>query len=150
MRTTLNTGVLEPLSATNLALADATEDIRGVKVYDRDGQEFGKVDDVFIDTADRRARFVSVKSGDILGLGGQTHLLPIEAIAFDGERIMVNETVDRIMQGPQWDGRDLTPTDVGDATTTSGGVPVLEEVYRHYNVQEPFWSTNYRQPVWNR
>src|SRR4029453_2437392 len=66
MRSTMTTGALEPLSETNLALADSTEDIRGLKVYDRSGSEFGKIDDVFIDPVERRARFVAVKSGDIL------------------------------------------------------------------------------------
>ena len=68
MRSTMTTGVLEPLSQSNTQLANTTEDIRGRKVYARDGQEFGKVDDVFVDPYERYARFISVKSGDILGI----------------------------------------------------------------------------------
>jgi uncharacterized protein YrrD len=150
MRSTLTTGTLEPLSETNLALADSTEDIRGSKVYERGGQEFGKIDDAFIDPVDRRVRFVSVKSGDILGLGGQRYLLPVEVIAFDGERVMVNETADRITNGPQWDGHPLATTDVADATTAGGPLPIVSEVYGYYGVREPFWSATYQQPVWSR
>ena len=150
MRSTMTTGVLEPLSQTKLALADPTEDIRGLKVFDRDGSEFGKIDDVFIDPVERRARFVSVKSGDILGLGGQRYLLPVELLTFGGDHVQVNDTAERITQGPQWDGRELEPADAGETTTNDGGVPVIQEVYTYYEVREPFWSPTYRQPTWKR
>jgi hypothetical protein len=67
----MTTGVLEPLSGPISPCADSTEDIRGLRVFDRSGSEFGKIDDVFIRPAERRARFVAVKSGDILGIGGR-------------------------------------------------------------------------------
>jgi sporulation protein YlmC with PRC-barrel domain len=150
MRSTMTTGVLEPLSVTDLTLADSTEDIRGLKVFDRSGSEFGKIDDVFIDPAERRARFVAVKSGDILGIGGQRYLLPVELLTFGGDHVQVNETAERITQGPQWDGRELTPTDAGDTTTNGGAAPLILDAYAFYDVREPFWSPAYTQPMWKR
>lgn len=149
MRSTMITGALEPLSETNLALTDSTEDIRGLKVFDRGGQEFGKVDDAFIDPAERRVRFVSVKSGDILGLGGQRYLLPVEVISFDGDRVLTTETADRITNGPVWDGRPLSTTDVPGDTST-GPLPIITEAYTYYGVRDPFWSPGYQQPIWSR
>ena len=150
MRSTMTTGALEPLSETNLALADSTEDIRGLKVYDRSGSEFGKIDDVFIDPAKRRVRFVAVKSGDILGLGGQRYLLPVESLTFGGDHVQVNETAERVTQGPQWDGQGLTPTDLADSTLNGGADPIILDVYKYYEVREPFWSPAYQQPFWKR
>ena len=156
MRATMTSGVLEPLSETNLAVADSTEDIRGRTVHDRDGHEFGKVDEVFIDPAERRARFVSVKSGDVLGIGGRRYLLPVEAISVAGERVLASESAERISQGPQLDGRELSPmttasdrTDVGDAGTSGEPVPIIVEVYEYYDVDEPYWSDMYQSPDWN-
>jgi len=87
MRSTMTTNALEPSSKSDLGLADPNEDIRERKVYDRDGTQFGKVDDVFIDARERRARLITVRSGDILGIGGKRYLVPVDAITVNGERV---------------------------------------------------------------
>ncbi len=143
MRSTLTTGLLEPLSRTNLELADPSENIRGRKVADREGQDVGKVDEVFIDPEQRRARFLSVRSGDILGIGGSRYLVPIDAVSDDGNRIVVNATSDRITQGPQVD--QIRPD---DASALETGQPRIVEVYDFYAVKDPFWSPSYQQPRW--
>jgi len=56
------------------------EDIRGCRVYDQDGNEIGKVDDLLVDPSQRRVRFLQVVSGGFLGLGGTMMLVPLEAI----------------------------------------------------------------------
>jgi len=56
------------------------EDIRGRRVYDQDGNEIGKVDDLLVDPSQRRVRFLQVTSGGFLGLGGTMMLVPVEAI----------------------------------------------------------------------
>jgi sporulation protein YlmC with PRC-barrel domain len=155
MRSTLTTGALEPLSQSNVEIADRREDIRGRKVHDRTGEEFGKIEDVFVDPAERRARFVSVKSGDFLGLGGSHYLLPVEVISLESDRVVVNETADRIAKGPQMAGNDLYRTS-SEADTTSwgdqtGGIdaaPIVLQSYDFYAIDKPFWSQGYQRPNW--
>jgi sporulation protein YlmC with PRC-barrel domain len=148
MRSTMTTGVLEPLSQSNVGLANATEDIRGRKVHDRDGQEFGKVDDVFVDPYERYARFISVKSGDVLGLGGERRLVPIEAVMIDGDRVVINATSSQIVDGPKLNDRDVEAM-ASTAQTASGAAPIILESYEFYAVQDPFWSPSYQRPNWS-
>ena len=61
------------------------EDIRGRRVYDQDGNEIGKVDDLLVDPSQRRVRFLQVISGGFLGLGGTMMLVPLEAITMVGD-----------------------------------------------------------------
>jgi len=148
MRSTMTTGVLEPLSQSNVALANTTEDIRGRKVYDRGGQEFGKVDDVFVDPYERHARFISVKSGDILGVGGERRLVPIEAVTLDGDHVVINATSSQIAEGPKLDDRQIEAM-ASSAQTASGAAPIVLESYEFYSVQDPFWSPSYQRPNWS-
>ena len=160
MRSTMTTNALEPISKTDLGLADPNEDIRGRKVFDRDGTQFGKVDEVFLDTGERRARVISVRSGDILGIGGKRYLIPVEAITVNGDRVTVDSLFDRMSEGPQLesDRSDMDQLNAGamatDAiagegwTATDGASPILASVYAHYQVREPFWSPGYQRPNW--
>jgi sporulation protein YlmC with PRC-barrel domain len=160
MRSTMTTNALEPVSKTDLGLADPNEDIRGRKVYDRDGTQFGKVDEVFIDVGERRARMISVRSGDILGIGGKRYLLPVDAITVNGDRVTVDSMVDRMSEGPQLDSGsdDMDQVNAGATasgaiagegwTATEGGSPIVVAVYEHYDVREPFWSPSYQRPNW--
>src|SRR5262245_43275642 len=144
MRTMTPTGVIEPLSQTSLNLADHGEDIRGWKVYDRTGQEFGQVADEFIDPVERHTRLVSIKS---LGLGGKKYLVPVEVISARDDRVVVNETAQRITQGPELKDE----LDLGGSTTMEQGTdpaPIVTSVYRHYAISEPFWSPSYQMPTW--
>lgn len=152
MRDTMTSPMLEPLSHTDLDPADPGEDIRGRKVRDRDNRDFGKVDDVYIDPSERRARFISVKSGDILGIGGQRHLIPVEALSVEGDDIVVNATTDRINQGPRIDPnrQDLDPAaPTVNETSVNGSSPIVLEAYEFYAVRDPFWSPTYQSPTWH-
>ena len=160
MRSTMTTNALEPVSKTDLGLVDPNEDIRGRKVYDRDGTQFGKVDEVFIDAGERRARLLSVKSGDILGIGGKRYLVPVDAITVSGDRVTVDSMVDRMSDGPQLESgaSDMDQVNAGATapgaiavegwTATDGASPIVAAVYEHYGVREPFWSPTYQRPSW--
>jgi sporulation protein YlmC with PRC-barrel domain len=152
MRNTMTSPMLEPLSQTNLEPVEPIEDIRGRKVRDRDHRDFGKVEDVYVDPSARRARFISVKSGDILGMGGTRHLVPVEALSIEGDDVVVNATTDEINRGPRIDpGRkDLDPeAPAVHQTGVNGSSPIVLEVYEHYAVRDPFWSTSYQTPRWH-
>lgn len=49
-------------------------------MIDDRGTRLGRITGVLIDEADGRARFLRLRSGGVLGVGGQTTLLPVAAI----------------------------------------------------------------------
>jgi hypothetical protein len=71
---------LDPLSQTDLTLAPGEPDLRGASVFDRDGDELGRVDGLYVDGAEQKIRFLAIKRGGILGIGATTRLVPVEAI----------------------------------------------------------------------
>jgi sporulation protein YlmC with PRC-barrel domain len=144
MRSTMTTTALEPLSQTRLELFDPMEDVRGRKVFDREGEEIGKVDDVFIDPTERRARFFSVKSGDVLGLGGKKLLIPIDAVSLVAQdKVVINHRRDRIVAGPQVD-REFEKGAAQAADTEA----VVLACYEFYGIAQPYWNPTYQRPNW--
>jgi sporulation protein YlmC with PRC-barrel domain len=144
MRSTMTTTALEPLSQTRLELFDPGEDVRGRKVFDREGEEIGKVDDLFIDPTERRARFLSVKSGDVLGLGGKKLLIPIDAITpVAQDKVVINHRRDRIVAGPQVD-REFEKGTSKAADTDA----VVLACYEFYGIAQPYWNPTYQRPNW--
>jgi sporulation protein YlmC with PRC-barrel domain len=143
------TTTLEPLSQTRLDLADPKEDVRGRRVFARDGQEIGKVDDAFVDPIEKRVRFLSVKSGDLLGIGGKKLLVPIDAItSVDEDRVVINDLRDRIVGGPQVDDEfDRGPDRMADTATEDADALVIS-VYEWYGVEQPYWNPAYQRPSW--
>jgi sporulation protein YlmC with PRC-barrel domain len=182
MHSTTTTTPLVSMKSGEIELSDPNEDIRGRKVVDQNGEDVGKVDDVFVDPNQRRARFIAVKSGDFLGLGGKKFLIPVDAIqSLEEDRVMIGETRDRILGGPQIEGQFDAPSDAAEpsgaggtgtgastadvirmpgAAAESGGdadeggnadqdAPALViAVYEWYDVDEPYWSPDYRGQHW--
>ena len=177
MRSNTTMNPLVSLKSEQIELADRNEDIRGRKVVDREGQDVGKVDDVFVDPIERRARFIAVKSGDFLGLGGKKFLIPIDAIqSQNADQVVINETRERILGGPQVEdefgepsrGDDVSPTgDIARARDTAGSPAaggtagtagtggaddeapaVVVAVYEWYDVRQPYWSPDYQRRNW--
>ena len=60
---------LAKLSETDLILADSTEDIRGRKVVDSNGEDMGHVGALFIDRDERKVRLLEIRAGGFLGIG---------------------------------------------------------------------------------
>jgi len=144
MRSTMTTTALEPLSQTHLEPADPKEDVRGRKVFDREGAEIGNVDDVFMDPTERRVRFLSVKPGDVLGLGGKKLLIPIDAIApVAQDKVVINHQRDRIVAGPQVD-REF---EKGSEQAADPDAVVLA-CYQFYGIAQPYWDPTYQRPNW--
>jgi sporulation protein YlmC with PRC-barrel domain len=146
MRTTMTTTPLVSLKSGRIDLMNTSEDILGRKVVDRNVDDVGKVDDVFVDLNQRRARFLAVKTGDVLGLGGKTVLVPVDAIAStDSDKVVINQTRDRIVNGPEFDTTRITGETAGSFDASE--FPLVD-VYQYYAVDEPFWSPTYRDRNW--
>ena len=67
--TTQDTITLHKLSDTGQTVSDATDDIRGRKVKDKDGNDLGKIDDLLIDDRERKVRLLRVEHGGFEGRG---------------------------------------------------------------------------------
>ena len=81
-RRTPSTGpVLVRLSDSGLVLEDLAQDVRGLDVYDEDGDQIGTVEDIYADAQERKVRFLDVGAGGFLGLGERRFLIPVEAVS---------------------------------------------------------------------
>lgn len=119
-----------------IELADDAADLRGRTVVDAEGEEIGHVDDLLVDDTERRVRFLRVKAGDFLGLGGRTFLIPIDAIERIGaERVHVDRDRDHVGGGPAYDPEVVVR-----------GRDAYEPIYGHYGYL-PFWMGGYAYPM---
>ncbi len=57
---------LVKLSDTELRLQEPEQDIRGLDVYDSDGNQIGTVEDLYVDLEERKVRFLDVGAGGFL------------------------------------------------------------------------------------
>jgi uncharacterized protein (TIGR02271 family) len=80
----------------------------GYTVYDRDGDQVGKVDDLFVDESDQ-PEYIGVKMGFF---GIRSTLIPMDIVTVDeqNESMTVNEEKSRIKDGPNFDDdHEITP-----------------------------------------
>lgn len=68
------------LSDSEFRLEDRVSDIRGMGVFNRDGEQMGSVEDFYVDTEERKVRFLEVGAGGFLGLGEKRFLIPVEDV----------------------------------------------------------------------
>lgn len=128
--------VLLQLSDEPITLAEKSMDIRGRDVLDRGGQDIGRVDDLLVDADERKVRFLKVKSGDFLGLGGKSFLIPVDAMTrIEDDKVHVDQSREHVGGGPEYDPK-----------VVAKGVPEYDRVYRHYGYA-PFWMAGYAYPA---
>jgi sporulation protein YlmC with PRC-barrel domain len=104
-------------------LAALEERYAGYEVYDRDGENIGRVGDLFVDKDDR-LQYIGVKIGL---LRTRSVLIPMDVVRVDGERrvIEVSQPKSKVEEGPTFD-------DAGEIT------PEFEEQVRsHYEHGAP-------------
>ena len=90
---------------TDERLKELEEKYEGYEVYDNAGEKIGKVDDLFIDEADRE-EYIGVKMG-LFGLSGKT-LIPKEIAHVDEQqrRIEVDASKDQVKNAPHYHDDD--------------------------------------------
>jgi hypothetical protein len=89
-------------------LRELEDKYEGYTVYDNGGEKIGKVDDLFVDDADRE-EYIGVKTGF---LGTKSTLIPTEIVRVNeaDRRIEVSESKERIKGAPSFDDdEDITP-----------------------------------------
>lgn len=126
---------LHRLSDTGLVLAHRDEDIRGRKVVDAAGEEIGEVDDLLIDDAEKKVRFLRVAAGGFLGLGERKFLIPVDAVTrITGETVHIDRHRDHVAGSPAYDP-EVVPLDQR----------YLDTVYGYYGFG-PYWGAGYVYP----
>lgn len=124
----------EKLGDTGLVLADGEVDVRGRTVVDSDGEELGKIDGLFVDVGERRLRLLEISDGGLLGFGGTTRLVPVEAVsAVDEDRVTVSAHREAVSGSPVYD------PELADRPT------YFDDVYAHYEIG-PFGMSGYQPP----
>jgi sporulation protein YlmC with PRC-barrel domain len=99
------TGDLGRLSAQEASLKDPFRDVRGHKVFDRAGEQVGKVEDLYVDR-EGEARFLSVGSGGgLLGGTKRNFIVPFEKISDvkGNEGVVLDLDFDQIRKSPLFD-----------------------------------------------
>jgi sporulation protein YlmC with PRC-barrel domain len=129
----------EPYDVKNRA-----EDIRKRTVVDRDGDEIGTVDDLLIDGHEYKVRFLQVKDGGFLGIGGRHFLVPVDAVTrVTEDTVSIDQSRAHVGDGPVYD-----PTVASDEEWRRGAFRdegYYPGVYRHYGYA-PFWGPGYVYP----
>ena len=102
--------VLVRLSDSGLALEDLAQDVRGLDVYDEDGDQIGTVEDLYADAEEGKVRFLEVSAGGLLGLGEKRFLVPVEAVSevLREDRVVVAQKRQRVADSPLFDA-DVVP-----------------------------------------
>jgi|SRR3954447_8760382 sporulation protein YlmC with PRC-barrel domain len=105
---------LAKLSEAELPLEEPWQDIRGLEVYDVNGEQIGSVEDLYVDRDSRLPRFLEVSAGGFLGIGKKHFLIPIEEISREmGEdRVTVNQPRDKVVESPDFDPDDVANPDI--------------------------------------
>jgi sporulation protein YlmC with PRC-barrel domain len=126
---------LSKLSDSGKTVADARTDVRGLTVTDRDGNDIGKVEDLFIDEREQKVRFLLVEHGGFLGLGETKSLIPVDAITrITEKRLYINHARYHVAKAPRYD-----PALVNDHAHS-------ESIYTHYGYN-PYWATAFVDPI---
>ncbi|GAB3551662.1 PRC-barrel domain-containing protein [Arthrobacter tumbae] len=110
------------------------EDIRGLNVKDKDGDDLGKVDDLLIDDGENKIRFLEVASGGFLGIGEEKSFIPIDAITNIDENVHINQSRGHVAGAPTYNPELVDQTDY------------YEDVYGYYGYS-PFWGAGYMYPA---
>lgn len=127
-----------------LTVGDPAEDVRNHKVVDRDGEEIGKVDDLLVDEGGRKVRFLRVKEGGFLGIGGRTFLIPVDAIArIEDDAVHIDQQGEHVGAGPAYDPTIAAEDAWRQDAYRDGGY--YDGLYAHYGYA-PYWAPGYAYP----
>lgn len=128
---------LSKLTGTGMTVVNATDDMRGRKVTDKDGKDIGQVHDVFVEHHEHKARFLLVDHGGFLGIDKKKSFIPVDAITrTTSDDVYINDIGDHIAEAPGYD-----PDLVNDRSYQSS-------IYSYYGCR-PYWSAGYAYPDFN-
>lgn len=102
---------LVKLSDSDFRLEAPEQDVRGLDVYDRDGREIGSVEDLYVDTEERKVRFLDVGARGFLGIGEKQFMIPVEAVAdVSKDGVTIEHGREKVTGSPPFDTDVVPPT----------------------------------------
>src|SRR5829696_7312791 len=99
----------------NLRLREPLQDLRGLDVYDNNGEQIGTVEDLYVDQEAQFPRFLDVGAGGFLGIGKKHFLVPFEEVSrrvSEEERVIVNQNRDKVLGSPDFDTAEMPEVDL--------------------------------------
>ena len=99
----------------NLRLREPLKNIRGLDVYDSNGEYIGSVEDLFVDQEAQFPRFLDVGAGGFLGIGKKHFLVPFEEVSRhvgEEERVIVRQDRDKVLGSPDFDPDEVPEVDL--------------------------------------
>ena len=99
------------LSDTDFRLQEPEQDVRGLDVDDRAGDQIASVADLYVDEKERKVRVLDVGAGSCLGIGEKHFMIPVEAITEVGEdRLTIEQGRENVVESPPFDTDVVPPT----------------------------------------
>jgi sporulation protein YlmC with PRC-barrel domain len=101
--------------AENLRLREPLQDLRGLDVYDSNGEQIGTVEDLYVDQETQFPRFLDVGTGGFLGIGKKHFLVPFEEVSrsvSEEERVVVRQNRDKVLDSPEFDPDEMPEADL--------------------------------------
>ena len=99
----------------NLRLRQPLQNIRGLDIYDSNGEQIGTVEDLYVDQEAQFPRFLDVGAGGFLGIGKKHFLVPFEEVSrhvSEEERVIVNQSRDKVLDSPDFDPEEVPKVDL--------------------------------------
>ncbi len=87
---------LVKLSDSEFRLQDRASDVRGLAVFNQNGEQMGSVEDFYVDTVEREVSFLEVGAGGVLGLGEKRFLIPVEAAKIYEDGVTVDQSREKV------------------------------------------------------
>ncbi len=98
--------------------------LRGVRVFDRDGEIFGRLEDVFIHQDEKAVHYLDVRTSGFLGLGRRMFLIPLHLVdTIHEDKITLNESRQKVVDSPEVAPRRVLETHDRQAISRSFGGP---------------------------
>ena len=78
--------------------------VEGTKVYDRNGDKLGSIDDLVIDKISGQVRYAALEFGGFLGMGTDRYPLPWSKLQYDTEKdgYVVDLTTEQLDKAPKY------------------------------------------------
>ena len=98
-----------------LLLREPLQNLRGLDVYDSNGEQIGTVEDLYVDQEAQFPRFLDVGAGGFLGIGKKHFLVPFEEVSrsvSEEERVVVRQNRDKVLGSPDFDPDEMPEVDL--------------------------------------
>ena len=99
----------------NLRFREPLQNLRGLDVYDSNGEQIGTVEDLYVDQEAQFPRFQDVGAGGFLGIGKKHFLVPFEEVSrsvSEEERVVVRQNRDKVLGSPDFDPDEMPEVDL--------------------------------------